>query len=110
MGTNTFIVEFLGIKRHIITRSPIICVASLQNGPLVGRNESGIIPDLSKNYIFLNFHHCLLISIHINIVFYIYINMAVICNNTFLNVILNYFFFNNVAIFSIMNLLKLASE
>ena len=26
-----------------------ICVASLQNSPLVGRNESGIILDLSKN-------------------------------------------------------------
>ena len=33
---------------------PIIymCVASLQNSPLVGRNESGIIHDLSKNNFF----------------------------------------------------------
>ena len=28
-----------------------ICVASLQNSPLLGRNESGIIHDLSKNLI-----------------------------------------------------------
>ena len=56
-----------------------ICVASLQNSPLVGRNESGIIPDLSKNY-FLNLNlalFSLLISILINIVFYV--SMAVIC-------------------------------
>ena len=29
-----------------------ICVASLQNSPLVGRNESGIILDWSKNFFF----------------------------------------------------------
>ena len=48
-----------------------ICVASLQNSPLVGRNESGIIHDLSKNIFFnLNFSlFCLMISILINIVF-----------------------------------------
>ena len=48
-----------------------ICVASLQNSPLVGRNESGIIHDLSKNIFFnLNFSlFCLMICILINIVF-----------------------------------------
>ena len=51
--------------------SVYICVASSQNSPLVGRNESGIIHDLSKNY-FLNLNFslfCLLFSILINIVF-----------------------------------------
>ena len=48
-----------------------ICVASSQNSPLVGRNESGIIHDLSKNnFLNLNFKlFCLIISILINIVF-----------------------------------------
>ena len=72
-----------------------ICVASLQNRPLVGRNESGIIPDSNKLF-------CLLISILIHIVFYI--STAVICNKTFLNVIiftnfvqqLWYFFYNEL--------------
>ena len=44
------------------------CVASLQNSPLVGRNESGIIHDLSKNYLHFSLF-CLMISILINIVF-----------------------------------------
>ena len=48
-----------------------MCVASLQNSPLVGRNESGIIHDLSKsNFFNLNLLlFCLMISILINIVF-----------------------------------------
>ena len=48
-----------------------MCVASSQNSPLVRRNESGIIHDLSKK-LFLNLNislFCLLISILINIVF-----------------------------------------
>ena len=67
-----------------------ICVASSQNSPLVGRNESGIIHDLSKsNFFNLNFSlFCLLISILINIVFYV--STAVICNKTYLNVIFLY--------------------
>ena len=51
----------------------IICVTSLQNGPLVGRIESGMIPDWSKN-IFLNFNlslFYLLIRMLMNIVFYV---------------------------------------
>ena len=59
---NPFILHFFHILKSI-------CVASLQNSPLVGRNESGIIHDLSKN-IFFNFSlFCLMISILINIVF-----------------------------------------
>ena len=50
-----------------------ICVASLQNSPLVGRNESGLIPDWSKKYFFdKNFLLvCLLISMLIHIVLYV---------------------------------------
>ena len=64
-----------------------ICVAASQNSPLVGRNESGIIHDLSKNNFFnLNFSlFCLMISILIHIVFYV--STAVIRNKTYLNVI-----------------------
>ena len=62
--------------RHINS----IYVASLQKSRLVGSNESGIIPDLSKKY-FLNLNlslFCLLISMIINIIFYV--SMAVLSN------------------------------
>ena len=88
----------------------VICVASSQNSPLVGRNESGIIHDLSKNY-FLNLNFslfCLLISILINIVFYVL--TAVICNKTYLNVIFKKNCVQQRCYFFIMNLLKLAYD
>ena len=52
-------------------RESTICVASSQNSPLVGRNESGIIHDLSKNMNFFNLNFslfCLMISILIHVV------------------------------------------
>ena len=58
-------------------------VASLQNSPLVGRNESGIIPDLNENN-FLNLNlslFCLLNSMFLNSVGYVC--TAVLCNKTF---------------------------
>ena len=70
----------------------VIWVASSQNSPLVGRNESGIIHDLRKNY-FLNSNlslFCLLITILKNIVFYV--STEVICYKTYLNVIFLYKF------------------
>ena len=63
-----------------------VFVAFLQNSPLVGRNESGIIP------VILNFNlllFCLLISMLINIV--VYVSTAVLCSKTYLKV---FFFYN----------------
>ena len=92
----------------ILVRWNIICVAYLQNGPLVGRNESGMIPDCSKHFFNLKLSlFCLFISILINIVFYV--STAVICNKTYLNVIKKKIV-QQLSIFSMMNLLKLAYE
>ena len=62
-----------GIKNEkLLSYRMYKCVASLQNSPLVGRNESGIIHDLSKKPFFLLFFSlfCLLISILRNIVLF----------------------------------------
>ena len=88
----------------------IICVATLQKSLIVGKNENGIIPDWSKKlFIYLNLSiFCLLMSMLIHIVFYV--STTVLCNETYINVILFCKFCYNFPIFPIINLLKLTYD